>query len=357
MEWAKKRAAVSFDLAGSNLVACTVDDLPGCRDVVELNGLNPDGYPPLLEAIAGQYGVPVNRVVTASGAGGANFLAIAGLIRPGDDVLIERPAYDPLIGAVRLMGGNVVRFDRPFEERWAVDPDRIRAAMTPRTRMIVITSPHNPTGALVQTETLRAVGAIARRAGARVLVDEVYLDSVYGERPPPAATLDDAFISTSSLTKSYGLSGLRAGWILADRDAAEAMWRARDAMDGVGSFPSDRLATFAFAHLDRLAARARAILEPNLHILSAFIDARPAIEWTRPDGGNVAFPRLAGVVDTGPLTEHLAVEHDTAIVPGAFFEMPAHFRVAFSCTREVLSGGLERLGRALDGFAGISAGR
>lgn len=348
MEWAKKRPAVTFDLAGSNLLGCTIHDLPGCRDVVELNGLNPDGYPPLLEAIAQRYGVPTDRVVSAPGAGGANFLALAALVRPGDHALVERPAYDPLVGALRLLGAQVHRFDRTFDDGYALDPDRVRAALTSRTRVIVLSSPHNPSGALASPASLEAVGLEADRIGARVLVDEVYLESVYGYRPSPAATLGDVFVSTNSLTKAYGLSGLRSGWIIAEPAAAESMRRVRDVMDGVGSFPSDRLAWLAFSRLDRLEARARSILEPNLRILTEFIESRAGLEWVRPRGGNVAFPRLSSLQDTRPLAEQLERAYDTAIVPGDFFEAPAHFRVAFSCATETLFGGLERLGKALD---------
>jgi len=356
MEWAKKRPPARWDLAGSNLLGCTVEDLPGCREVVELNGLNPDGYPPLLEAIASRYGVPVERVVTASGAGGANFLAIASLVRPGDDVLVEWPTYDPPIGAAKLMGANVVTFDRCFEESWAIDPDRVLAALTARTRLIILSSPHNPSGALADAAVLRDVGELARRAGARVLVDEVYLEGVYGERPPPAATLGDGFVSTTSLTKAWGLSGLRAGWILADPEAAESMRRARDAMDGVGPIPSDRLAWFAFAHLDRLRDRARSILQPNLNLLDAFVSARTDLEWVRPAGGNVAFPRIRGIADTTDFARRLHADYDTAIVPGHFFGAPGHFRIAFGCERSVLEGGLDRLAQALDAESGRGLG-
>ncbi|MCI0432427.1 MAG: pyridoxal phosphate-dependent aminotransferase, partial [Gemmatimonadetes bacterium] len=223
MEWAKSRPAPRWDLAGSNLLACTIDDLPGARAEVELNGLNPDGYPPLNEAIAARYGIAVERVAPGAGCSGANFLAMAALVRPGDEVLVERPAYDPLLGALRLLGASIARFDRTWQDGWALDPGRVRAALTGRTRLIVISSPHNPSGILASTDALREVGRLAESAGAHVLVDEVYLDAVYADRPEPAATLGDVFLSTNSLTKAYGLSGLRIGWVLASVRVAEAV--------------------------------------------------------------------------------------------------------------------------------------
>jgi aspartate/methionine/tyrosine aminotransferase len=274
---------------------------------------------------------------------------MAALVRPGDEVLIERPAYDPMLGALRLLDASVRRFERRYEEGWAVDADRVCALISDRTRLVVITSPHNPSGVLATTDALVQIGRAAARVGAHVLVDEVYLDAVFeSTKHPPAATLGDAFISINSLTKAFGLSGLRAGWVLGSRAVAEAVRRTRDVMEGIGAFPAERLAWYAFEHIDRLEARARALLEPNLHTLTQFIDARRELEWVRPAGGNVGFPRIAGLDDTRVFTERLQRERDTAVVPGLFFDSPGHIRIAFSCSAETLQSGLDRLGAALD---------
>lgn len=229
MEWAKTRPSPRFDLAGSNVLGCSLCDLEGAREAIELSGRNDNGYVPLLEAIAQRYGVLPSQVTTAQGASGANFLVCAALLTAGDDVLVECPGYDPLLGAARMLGASTVRFERTFEDGWALDPARVQAAITSRTRLIIITSPHNPTGTLADIEALRAVGRIAEQAGAYVVVDEVYLDAAragspeglrYGAYGP---ALGDTFISTSSLTKSYGLAGLRSGWVLSSEEVAEKL--------------------------------------------------------------------------------------------------------------------------------------
>ena len=156
---AKRRPAATCDLAISNLLAASIADLRGAADALALTGRNDNGYGPLLEAIAARYGVAPSQVTTAQGCSGANFLVYAGLLEPGDDVLIEEPGYDPLLGAARLVGANVVRVRREFAEGFALDPARIRAAIPSRTRLIVITSPHNPTGAIADRLTLEAIGA------------------------------------------------------------------------------------------------------------------------------------------------------------------------------------------------------
>src|SRR3954463_6284523 len=148
MEWAKTRPAPEIDLAGSNILACSLEDLPGAADALSLSGANDNGYRPLTEAIGARYNVDPDRVTTAGGTAGANFLVFAALLEPGDEVLVERPGYDPLLGAPRLLGARVNRFQREFARGFALDPDRIGRAMTPRTRIIIITNPHNPSGVL-----------------------------------------------------------------------------------------------------------------------------------------------------------------------------------------------------------------
>lgn len=348
MEWAKSRRVPTFDLAGSNLMGCTLDDLPGAREALEFTGSNEHGYIPLLEAIAGRYGVTTDRVALGTGTSGANFLAYAALLRPGDDVVVERPGYDPLVAAARLLGANVTRFDRRFEEGYALRPDAVEAVLTPNTRLIVVTNPHNPTGAFASAAELEAIGRVARRIGARVLVDEVYLDGVFDLPHSPAATHGDHFVSTSSLNKSWGLNVLRCGWVIASADLVERIRRVRGIVDAIGSVALERLAALAFTHLDRLAARARAIIEPNRDLVAAFVERRPELEWVRPLGGSLAFPRLRGVETVDRFVANLLDAHDTAVVPGRFFEAPNHFRIAYGGPSDKVRGGLAAIEGALN---------
>lgn len=350
MEWAKRRPSPKYDLAISNVLACTIDDIPGARDALSLSGRNDNGYAPLLQAIASRYGVRPEQVNTAQGASGANFLVCAALLEPGDDVLVERPGYDPLLGAPRLLGANVIRVDRLLADGYALDPDRVRRALTPRTRLIVVTSPHNPTGAVVDDDALEAIGRMAAAQGAHVVVDEVYLDTM--DAPVrPAATRGGPFISTSSLTKSYGLAGLRCGWVLSSGDVAERIRRSRDVVDGTGPIVAERLATAAFEHLESLTARAHRLLARNRTLVTDFVRGRPELEWVEPAGGTVAFPRIGNVADTSRFAERLLLERETAVVPGRFFEAPAHFRLGFSGETDRLEGGLAAIGAALDARA------
>ena len=345
MEWAKTRPVPEIDLAGSNILGCSLEDLPGAAEALSLAGANDNGYRPLIEAIAARYGVDPDRVTTAGGTSGANFLVFGALLEPGDEVLVERPGYDPLMGAARMFGARTVRFDRTFESGFALDPDRVRAAMTPRTKAIVITTPHNPTCVPVEAAALAEVGRIAEAAGAHVVVDEVYKD-VTADTTPTAAALGDVFITTSSLTKSYGLSSLRAGWAIASPEMSYRIRRARDVVDGTGSIVAERLSVVAFQHLDALLARARAILARNKALADAFLAAHPQLEYA-PSAGTIVFPRITGVADTRPFIDRVMRDHNVALGPGAFFDAPAHFRLGYGGDADKIRTGLDRLTAAL----------
>lgn len=345
--WAKSRRPAPIDLAGSNLLACTIDDLPGAREAVDISASNDNGYAPVMEAAASHYGVPVARVVSGTGCSGANFIAIAALVAAGDDVLVERPVYDPLIGACRLLGATVHRFDRLASDRFAVDPDRIRQAITPRTRLIIVTSPHNPSGVRIELAVLRELAHIAAAAGAHLLVDEVYLEGaclVADERlrDHTAAAVEGPVIVTSSLTKSYGLAGLKSGWAVAPESTAERMRRARDVIDNAGSAPSDRLAAHAWTQIDRLRERTRALLGRNVALAREFFAAHPAFELPEPPACSVIFPRVAGHPDLDFFVETL-LGRGVAVAPGRFFEAPGHFRVSLAGATSALEAGLAKL--------------
>jgi len=345
MEWAKTRPTPELDLAGSNILACSLDDLPGAREALALHGDNDNGYRPLIEAIARRYGVGADRVTTSGGTSGANCLVFAALLEPGDDVLVERPGYDPLLGAARMFGAQTTRFERRFEDGYALDPALVERAMTPRTTMIVITTPHNPTGVPVDPAALEKIGRIAERHGAVVLVDEVYKD-VTGDPSPTAASRGDVFVTTSSLTKSYGLSSLRAGWVIASDRITSRVRRARDVVDGTGSIVAERLAVLAFEHLDALLVRARALLATNKALAAAFLAAHPELEWV-PSAGTIVFPRIRGVADASAFVDRLMKEQRTAVGPGVFFEAPGHFRVGYGGDTDKIRAGLERVSALL----------
>jgi len=346
MHWAKNQPPVRFHLASSEVAHFALDRLPISIADLELDGASYHRYAPLREAIARKEGADAECVVAADGASMANFLAMAALIAPGDQVLVEHPAYEPLLAAARFLGADVIRFRRRAEDGFALDPEEVERALSPSTRLIVITNLHNPSGALADEAALRRVGALAERSGARVLVDEVYLDSAFAEAPRSAFHLGGRFVCTSSLTKVYGLSGLRCGWILAEPDLAEAMWRLNELFGVAQAHPAERLGCIALARLPEIAAETAAPLARNRALANAFFAGRDDIDCAPMTGGITAFPRLRGDVDR--LHALLREEYDTSIVPGRWFEAPDHFRIGVGGASAMVEEGLNRLGAALD---------
>lgn len=353
LEWAKTRSMSAFSLAASGILSLPYAELGATAADLALTADPAYGYPPLQEALAARTGVPAACVVTALGTSQANHLAMAAILAPGDEVVIEHPVYEPLLAVASHLGARVRTFARPAALGFAVDPDRVRAVVTERTRLIVVTRLHNPSGAPVADETLRALGAIARASGARVLVDEVYgeMEWVEGGRdapgPRPAFLLGEEFITTSSLTKAYGLGGIRCGWALATPALARRMWWLLDLTIGCAAHPAERLAVIALANLARVADRARAILAANRPRLAAFLAARDDLETVMPPCGTIVFPRWKGG-DVEPLGAVLRERWQTTIVPGRFFGAPDHFRLGIGGDPALVAEGLDRLGQALD---------
>jgi len=353
MHWAKTQSKARFNLASSGIENYPLAELPVKLEELEISGPSLYGYAPLVEAIAAKHGVDPRAVVTATGTSGANLLAMAALVEPGDEVLIESPAYELLVSTALYLGARVRRFERPFENGFALDPERIEHEVSKSTRLVVITNLHNPSSAYTDEATLEQIGAIARRVGARVLVDEVYLDAAFDLAPRTAFHLGDHFIITSSLTKVYGLSGLRCGWILASPELATRMWRLNDLFGVLSAHLADLVSVVALANLDKIAARTRTRLASNTPLLQKTLETTAGVSAISFRRGTVAFPRL-DCGEVADLCDLLRNRYETSVVPGRFFGLPGHFRVGIGGDATMVAEGLSRLAAAIKELRGDS---
>lgn len=348
MEWSKLRSPARFNLATSGLSNFPLSALPVSIADLEINGPTIYGYAPLQERLAEKTGAPPDSIVAAAGTSMANHLALAALFEPGDELLVEHPTYELLLSTAGYLGASLTRFPRRAVSGFRLDPDEVAGAIGPQTRLVVVTNFHNPSSVRADESALEEIGVIAARVGARVLVDEVYLECL--ERPRSAFFLGENFVTTASLTKAYGLSGLRCGWVLAPPELATRMWRINDLYGATPAHPAELLSVLALDHLDSVGSRTRAQLARNRALLDGFLDSRTDIEAVRTEGGTTSFPILrSGRVDD--LCRLLREKYETSVVPGAFFEMPEHFRIGIGGETEMVAGGLERLGLALDELA------
>jgi aspartate/methionine/tyrosine aminotransferase len=348
MQWAKLHSKARFNLATSDVGAYPLRELNVTIDQLEINGDNSYGFAPLQYAIAQKHDVDPACVVETAGTSMANHLAMAALIDPGEEVLIESPTYELIVSAAQYLQAKIVRFPRHEENGFAVDPQEIRKAITPKTKLIFLTNLHNPSSVLTPDNILGQVGDIAAAVRAHVIVDEVYLDAVYDNTPRSSFHLGKNFVVTSSLTKVYGLSGLRCGWILAQPDLARAMYELNDLFAATPAHPTELLSVIAFQNLNKIRDRARTVVEADRADLKTFLDASTNyLSAVRSAYGTTCFPKLLHG-DVTELLQRLRLKFETTVVPGQFFEMPDHFRIGMGVDHEMFSEGLRRLSGALN---------
>ena len=346
MHWAKTQSKARYNLATSGVGPFPLRDLPFDYSRLEINGDNNYGYAPLKDAIGRKYGVDADCIVTADGTSMANHLAMATILEPGDEVLIEHPVYGLIFDAAAYIGAAIKRFKRRAENGWALDPAEILRAITPKTKLVIVTNLHNPSSVLAPEAALREVADIAAGVGATLLVDEVYLDAVYENTPRSAFHLGSNVVTTSSLTKVYGVSGLRCGWIFAQPDLARRMRQLNNLFAASAVHPAEILSLAAFEHLDILRDRARRVVEADRVDLRAFLEANDGVEAVPTEFGTTAFLRLKrGNVEQ--FLDRLRAEHETSAVPGRFFGAPDRFRIGMGVNHEMFVEGLRRVGLAL----------
>lgn len=351
LQWARRYyGRVRFDLATSGMPAVGLAALglpiPQTPDSVAIEHLR--------GAIAAYNDVPHEETIAALGTTQGLWLAYASLTKPGDEVLVEEPAYEPLIRTAEGVGARVSRFRRDADTAFALLPDRIERAMTPRTRVIAITNLHNPSGVRASEEALRAAAQVAQARNAHLLVDEVYapfdaLVDGHGVFRHSARKLAPNIVAVSSLSKCYGLALERIGWLLGP---ADVVLRAEDAMAsccGVLPLSHALVGIRAFGGIGPLAQRARGLLNGKRDRVAAWIDAQSALglAWSAPAEGLFALVTVAGAGDLTPFLEAAVREREVLVAPGSFFGVPNGFRLAWSAQMNVLEEGLSRLADAL----------
>ena len=347
MEFAKLGSSAKYNLATSGMASLPLSELNVSIDQLEINGPVGYGYEPLHQAIARRYRVPVECVVPASGTSMANYLALAACAEPGDEVLIEQPTYAILLDTARYLGLEVKRFQRPASANYQIDLHDLERQISPKTRLIILCNLHNPSSALTPEHTLRAIGQMAKRVGARVLVDEVYLEMLWQTEPQSAFHIDsEIFVSTNSLTKAYGLSGIRCGWVLASPDVVQRMWHIHDLHAATNTHPAELLSVIAFEKLKQITAIQKSRLELNRKLLKQVLESQSVLEYFWPEHGTVVFPRVSNG-NSEVLYERLRREYEISVVPGKFFEDPERIRIGVGGTTESVRPSLKQLEVAL----------
>ena len=354
MEWVKTQTqGLKFNLANSGLMSYSLRDLDIDFSGFGLSGPGAYGFPPLKAAIAAKEGVAEECVTTALGTSGANWLAMAATLEPGDEVVMEHPGYSLMWETAEYLGANIKLVERPAARKFALDLDAVENAMSSKTRLIAITNLHNPSCGLTNKNDLEAIGKMAEQIGARVLVDEVYLDLLGESKPKSAFHLGPSFVSTNSLTKVYGLSGLRCGWVLADAELTRKMLRLNDLFGVNNPYVTDQISCVALAKLPQIAKWSRELLAKNIALANEFLLATPELIADPMKVGTVMFPRVEFQVEE--FCQYLRQDYDTVVTPGHFFGASDHMRIAVGGDPVRFPEALNRLHDALGHFVSHSS--
>lgn len=310
------------------------------------------GHPRLRAEIASLYQAVRADDVLLAAPEEAIFLAMHTLLEPGDHVVALAPAYQSLAEVARAIGCEVTAWPIALRESgWRLDLDRLAASLTPRTRLLVINFPNNPTGLLPGRGDLDAILELARRRGVYVFSDEMYrwLEPDPARRLPAVADLYELGITLSGLSKSFALAGLRLGWLATRAPGViERCLALKDYTTICHSAPSEVLALMALRARDQILARNLDLIRANTEKAAGFFAARPDLfRWLPPDAGSVAFPLWTGPGTVEALCEGLIEQQGVMVVPGSLFDQPGrHFRVGLG--RRGFAAALERIGEYLD---------
>ncbi len=310
------------------------------------------GHAGLRALLAAEAGCDADQVLLTPGAAGALFIVATSLLSPGDHLVVLRPNYATNIETPRIIGCDISFVDLKLENGFRYTAEDIAAAMTPKTRLVSITNPHNPTGTVLEEAELKRIVALVEARGAYLLVDETYRDLTITAPRPFATTLSERVISVASLSKAYGLPGLRVGWLLTrDRELNELFLAAKEQMLICGPVLDEEIAYRVYCRRTQELPQIAAAVRRGVGTLAAWMAREPAMEWVQPTGGVVAFPRIradAGV-DTARFYEVLNGTHATLVGPGHWFEQDDRFmRIGFGWPSAVeFRQGLENISAAI----------
>lgn len=306
----------------------------------------------LRERLAALYpGSGVDQIEVTNGTSEANYLIALSQLRQGDEVAMEVPNYMQVPGVARSLGAVVRTFRLRQDSGWEPDWDEFERAVTPRTKLLYLSNPNNPTGSILSRDAMSKIVAQCESTGTLIVADEVYLGAeIECDRTPSFWGLSDRVIVTSGLSKAYGIPGIRVGWIVGPRDTIASCWAQHDYLTIGPNKLSDRLARIAVepANRERCYARTRAILQRNLPVAREWIaQFRGRVSWREPQAGAIALVKYDAGVPSVALADRIRVNQSTLIVPGSHVGLEGYLRIWLGGRDEFLREGLRRVAAEL----------
>ncbi len=307
------------------------------------------GSPELREIIASDYdGISAEHIAVTTGSSEAIFALIASLVNSRDEIIIELPNYPSHYSVAQSLDRNYKFCKLRFENEFKLNLEELTRLITPKTKLISLTHPNNPTGSVISNEDLQSVIELIEANDAYLLMDETYRDLSFTEPPPPAASMSKRAISVTTMSKTYGAPGIRIGWAAVEDTKIIDMIRAvREQITICNSAIGERLAFEILLRKEELLTQSRKLISKNLKILSTWMEEQDFLEWVLPEAGVVAFPRLNNAASTDWLCTRLIEDYGTFTVPGSCFEMADHIRLGYGGSTDQLERGLAYIEMAI----------
>ncbi|KAF7515761.1 hypothetical protein PCG10_002927 [Penicillium crustosum] len=348
---------IKYNLSESSITDQTLESLGLQIPNLKLLYNEHRGETELRKLIAEDAKVSADDVLITSGAAGALFIITTsqlGNTHAGErnHLVVVRPNYATNLETPRAIGCEISYIDVTFESGFQPNIDDIENAIKPNTRLVSVTCPHNPTGSTLSREALDRLVAVTKKKGVLLLVDETYRDIAYCQKLPSAASLGNHVLSVSSLSKSFGIPGIRIGWIITtNRDLQEVFLAAKEQISISGSVIDEWIATQVLSKRKQILAQTTQEMNVRLQMVEAWIGSEDLLEWVKPTGGVVCFPRIKNEPKGGlsAFYDRLLKKYATYVGPGHWFELPDNFfRLGYGWpTREELEGGMKAISAAL----------
>ncbi len=351
-DWIKRLPDNLIDLTSSGVNSPeTLAELGINADDIPLKGDNLYGYTPLKEAIANQYEITPDRVAITPGASMGNFVVSSLLSGHGDQIIVETPVNQPFVSVAKAVTGlDPLRLERKRCDDYHLKVDSLKQMNTTACKLMILSNLHNPSGVYDSSDTFTHLADVVAEQNGWVLVDEVFLPFIEGGERQSAALFHDRIISTCSLTKVWGLSTLRIGWVIASPEIVQRIEHAMDYMHVVQPFITEYIAWRVLSDETlnkRLLSSARSIASANTELVNAYLKDIPEFEYIQPDGGISVLIRFRDGRNSELFTDRLYHEFNTVVIPGRYFEVEDGFRISFGGEEDVVRQGLEAIRKAI----------
>lgn len=353
----KYQYEIEYDIGESAVKTVILQDLNIDLSDIPLRYGHHRGRPDLREKIASFHpDLKPDQVIVTTGASEANFILVSALVKPGDHVIIEHPNYPSLYEVPRSLGCEVELFTLRFDNHFKPDLQELEKKITPQTKLLSLTHPNNPTGSQITQTELQKLIELAEKHNIHLMLDETYRYMAWGkDLLPAAASLSEKAISISSMSKCYGLPGIRTGWLASkDQSVLDAGLAIREQLSIANNALSEEIAARVLDQREDYLQKARDRIEKNRTIVADWMDRQQDFEWILPEAGVVCLPRIRSHVQVAPesLFKLLAEKYKTFVVPGRCFEMAEnYFRIGFGADHHEIETGLSNLNTCLQEVA------